>query len=136
MQDAPGLSSSPRGKDLSSGPAGTNATTMAAGSQAAARRAACYVWRLWRGEFSLARVFWTDMLVVGTLVNVATLLITLLAFGVGAPAPLGVAIFLAPLPYNLLLFMGVWRSAARENSQWSWPAQTMAVMWLVAMLLI
>jgi len=105
-------------------------------SRTAAGSAARFVGRLWRGELPLSRVFWRDMLVVGTLVNVATLLLALLAFGIGAPPPIGVAVFLSPLPYNLLLFMGVWRSAARENTQWSWPAQTMAVMWVVAMLLI
>jgi hypothetical protein len=94
-----------------------------------------YVRRLWRGELPLARVFWHDMLVVGTLVNLAAMFLALLLFGMGAPTAVAVAVHFSPVPYNVLLFMAVWQSAAGE-SPGSWAAQTVALVWLIASILI
>ena len=95
-----------------------------------------YFRRLWQGDLPLSRVFWTDMLVIGTLVNLATLLVAILLFGVDAPLIYGVVLFLVHIPYSIALFIGVWRSAAREKSRWSPPAQVAAVIWLIAALVI
>jgi hypothetical protein len=95
-----------------------------------------WVRQLWCGELPLARVFWTDMLAVGTCVNVATLLAAMLMFGLGAPPALAVLTFISPLPYNILLVTGLWRSAARARSEWSTAAQAVAAIWLIAMILI
>jgi hypothetical protein len=81
-------------------------------------------------------VLWTDVLAVGTSVNVATLFGAMLLFGVGAPPALAIILFFSPLPYNILLFAGLWRSAARASSEWSAAVQALAVVWLLAMLLI
>jgi hypothetical protein len=88
-----------------------------------------YVKNLWRGELPLARVFWTDMLVVGTVVNIAATIAAMLLFVAGAPIAVGVAVHFAPLPYNLLLFFAVWQAASRETSDWSFPAQVIALGW-------
>ena len=76
------------------------------------------------------------MLVIGTLVNLATLLVAVLLFSVDAPLVYGVVLFLVHIPYSIALFIGVWRSAAREKSRWSPPAQVAAVIWLIAALVI
>ena len=47
----------------------------------------------------------------------------MLLFVSGAPIAVGVFVHFAPLPYNILLFLAVWRSAARETSIWSFAAQ-------------
>jgi hypothetical protein len=91
-----------------------------------------YFRRLWRGDLPLARVFWTDMLVIGTLVNLGTLILAVLLFGMDAPLVYGVVLFLVHIPYSIVLFVGVCRSAARERSTWSMPAQAAAVVWLIA----
>lgn len=95
-----------------------------------------YVLSLWRGELPLARVFWIDMLAIGSLVNIVATIGAVLLFAAGAPIALGVAVHFAPLPYNILLFLAVWQSAAREASDWSFPAQAAALIWLVAALVI
>jgi hypothetical protein len=95
-----------------------------------------YVRLLWNGDLPLARVFWTDMLVVGTLVDVVTLVATMLLFAADAPLAYGLAMFLVHIPYSVLLFIGVWRSAARERSSWSLPAQILAGIWLLAVLIL
>jgi hypothetical protein len=95
-----------------------------------------YVRSLWRGELSLARVFWTDMILVGSLVNIVSTIAALILFVSGAPIALGVFAHFAPLPYNILLFLAVWQSAARETSDWSFPAQAAALVWLIAAIVI
>ena len=95
-----------------------------------------YVRRLWCGELPLPRVFWLDLILVGTLVNLASLIAAILLLAGEAPTAWGVAIFLAPIPYSLLLFAGVWRSAAREGSKWSGTAQAAAAAWLIAAFVI
>jgi hypothetical protein len=117
------------------------APTIAAERQTAGRSSpwkalTTYFRRLWQGELPLPRVFWTDMLVIGTLVNVATLLLAVLLFGVDAPLVYGVVLFLVHIPYSIAVFIGVWRSAAREKSRWGPPAQVAAVIWLIAALVI
>ena len=94
-----------------------------------------YFRKLWRGELPLARVFWNDMLVVGTLVNILFLLAAVLLFVAGAPW-LGFAVHLLPIPYNFVVATGVSRSAEREPPEWRWLARAIAVFWFIACILI
>jgi hypothetical protein len=95
-----------------------------------------YVQNLWRGEIPLGRVFWSDMLIIGTVVNIAAMIAALLLFVSGAPIAFGVVVHFAPVPYNLLLLLGVWHAAQREASEWSFAAQAIAVIWFIAMLVV
>jgi hypothetical protein len=88
------------------------------------------------GEVPLARVFFRDMLLIGTLVNIATGLAMLAAFSLDWPIVVAIAIFLAPQPYNIMLCVSVWRSAAREASRWSDAARIGTVVWFPVMLII
>ena len=97
---------------------------------------AAYVRSLWRGERPLARVFWTDMVVIGSLVNVLATVAAMLLFVSGAPIALGVVVHFAPVPYIILLFLAVWQSAARQPSVWSFPAQATALVWLVVVIMV
>lgn len=90
----------------------------------------------WNGDIPLRRVFWFDMLVIGTIVNAVTAAAALLAFATDAPDWLALGIFLVPLPYNLLLCLFVWRSATRQPSGWSDFAKAGAVLWLMAALIV
>lgn len=104
---------------------------------AAPRRSAVadFVVARWRGEIPLRRALWWDMWCVGTTVNLATGLVALLLIARDAPDWLGAAAYFSPLPYNLLLVVSVWRSAAREPDrapgQAALAAQLLAVVWLV-----
>ena len=98
--------------------------------------AVAYVTSLWRGELPLGRVFWSDMLIIGTVVNVVAMIAAILFFVSGAPIALGVVVHFAPVPYNLLLLLGVWHAAQREASEWSFAAQAVAVVWFIAMLVV
>jgi hypothetical protein len=100
------------------------------------RQLAGYFLKLWRGEFPLARVFWTDLIVVGTVVNLLVSAAAMLLFVSGAPIALGVIVHFAPVPYNILLFLAVWQAAARETSVWSFAAQAAAMLWLVTAIVV
>lgn len=66
----------------------------------------------WRGELPLARAFWAWGILGGALVNLAATLAATVLLVAEAPALLAAAVFAAPIPWNLALIAGVWRSAA------------------------
>jgi hypothetical protein len=90
-----------------------------------------YFRQLWRAEIPLSRVFWQDMIVVGTAINLAAMGLAVLAVVLGASTPAGIAILLAPVPYNILLVTSVWRRADVERADWGWLARLGSVLWLI-----
>jgi hypothetical protein len=95
-----------------------------------------YFGRLWRADLALAQVFWRDMIVVGTVVNLVAIGLAFLAVAFGASTATGIAIFLAPVPYNILLVAAVWRRAAVESSDQAWGARIGALLWFLLALLL
>lgn len=71
--------------------------------------------RFWRGELPLATAFWGWGVLGGGLVNLATTLAAAFLLAAEAPAWLAALVFAAPIPFNLALVAGVWRSAARAE---------------------
>jgi hypothetical protein len=71
------------------------------------------------------------MILVGTLVNLAAMGLAVLAVVLGASTATGIVIFLAPVPYSILLVASVWRRAGVERSDWGWPARIGALVWLI-----
>lgn len=84
-----------------------------------------------RGQVPFAVLFWRDMLGVGTLVNLVTTFLALIAMIQEGPAWLAVSLHLLPLPYNIFLFVVLWRRPDRNDF-----VSTVAVVWLVIMILI
>ena len=76
--------------------------------------------RRWRGQIAWQRLFWRDMLAVGTVLNLAA------SFGAVA-----VALHFAPMPYNLFLCLALWRLAQRPA-----PVAAAALAWLVVMTVV
>jgi len=95
-----------------------------------------YLQRVWRAEVPLATVFWRDMAVVGTIVNVVAIALAAFAAAAGAPTGVGLVIFMAPTPYNIFLVAAVWRRADRERGEFAWPARIGALVWLLLAFLI
>lgn len=90
-----------------------------------------YLRSLWLGEFPLGRALCFDMLVVGTVVNLATFVGAILLFSGDTPDAYGVALLLVHIPYNLLVFTGVWRSADAAPAGQAWGARSVALVWLI-----
>lgn len=76
------------------------------------------------------------MLLYGTAINVAAAIVALVLFARDAPAAIGAAVFIAPLPYNLFLLVTTWRAAAGVREPWSTAARLAALLWLVAVTVI
>lgn len=70
---------------------------------------------LWSGRLPLADAFWTYAIFWGFLINMATTLTSLGLVVANAPAWIAAAAHFAPLPWNVLVLVAVWRSAARPE---------------------
>lgn len=90
----------------------------------------------WRGGIPVGRLFWMDMLLYGTAVNIVASLGALLMFAAGVPAAVAIAVYFSPLPYNAFLFAAVWRAADTAREPWSSLARAAAFLWLLAATLI
>ncbi|MEX2128621.1 MAG: hypothetical protein WD871_10320 [Xanthobacteraceae bacterium] len=86
---------------------------------------------LWNGRLPLARAFWEYAIVYGSLANLVATLFALAAFAKDLPAALGLFLFFLPAPYNLLMVVSVWKSAARYQGPVMWPAlaRVLIVVW-------
>ena len=85
----------------------------------------------WRGEAGLALVFWRDMLGVGTALNLLASFAALMLTSQGLDARWAVALHFAPAPYNVFLFLVVWRTPQRKALH-----SVVAVVWLVLMTIL
>ena len=90
----------------------------------------------WRGDVALGTLFWRDMAVVGTAINLTTTLLALALLGAGLPLPVVLATHFAPLPYNVFLFLAVWRTSARAGGWIAQLAPLGAAAWLLIATLI
>ncbi len=64
-------------------------------------------------------LFWRDLVLVGTLVNVLFTGVALALAASGLSIPLAAAVHFAPLPYNLFLVASVWRLPASALHRWA-----------------
>lgn len=79
-----------------------------------------HVVRLWRGELTLEVAFWNWAVLGGLFVNLvssALFLLLLLSDQLIAALIIGYGF---SLPYNILVFVGVWRSADRYTGDQRW----------------
>ncbi len=69
--------------------------------------------RLWRGEVPLADAFWNWAVLGGVALNITTSLMFFVLISSGWPIAALVVGYAFSVPYNILVAVGVWRSAAR-----------------------
>jgi hypothetical protein len=69
----------------------------------------------WRGGLPLHCAFWLWGILGGGAVSLSATLFALMLLAAGAPAWLAVLVFAAHIPWNLVLLVGVWRSAGRPE---------------------
>lgn len=90
----------------------------------------------WHGEVPLATLFWRDMLVVGTALNLALAFAALMALGFKAPLWVALTFQFAAVPYNVFLFLAVGKRARLERKQGAGFFTATALAWLVAAALV
>ena len=86
----------------------------------------------WRGQAPLDRLFWRDMLLVGTALSLASSALALILLGLKLPLWLVLAVHFLPVPYNIFLTIAIWRTAEKSGG---FKAQLMmlgSVLWLIA----
>lgn len=79
----------------------------------------------------LSVLFWRDLLVVGSCVNLAAGFAVLMLIAKGVSLSLALLVHFSLLPYNLFLAMAVWRSPERTVI-----TKAVAVLWLVIFTLL
>ena len=89
---------------------------------------------LWHGQFPLARVFWLYAVVYGSVANLIATIVTFAALSAGVPGVVAAVIHMLPLPYNIAVSIGVWRSADRYRGLplWALLARLVVTLWAIA----
>jgi hypothetical protein len=90
----------------------------------------------WNGNAPLGRLFWRDMLVVGSALNVAATLASLGLLAAKVPLAAALGVHALPIPYNVFLAFAVWRTAERHGGALTLFYQLAAVAWLVVAIVI
>ncbi|MBS3647900.1 hypothetical protein KEU06_04560 [Pseudaminobacter sp. 19-2017] len=90
----------------------------------------------WNGRVPIERLFWRDLLLVGTALNAATTLAALALLAAQAPLWATLIVHFAPVPYNLFLAFAVWRTAEQKPWATAVAYQAAALLWLLAALLL
>lgn len=85
----------------------------------------------WRGLVGWRTLFWRDLLVIGTSLNLLMTGSALALLSQGVALPWVLAVHLLPLPYNLLIVSALWRAPQR-------PALVLgvSVFWLIFFVLV
>lgn len=91
--------------------------------------------KFWCGELPLGRAFWLWGILGRAVVNLVSTLLALVLLAAHAPAWLAVLVFIAHLRWNLVLVIGVWRSAGRGETSRDTAnlARMTIVAWVVAL---
>jgi len=89
--------------------------------------------RLWRGAVPLGEAFWSYAMLGGTALNLAATLLAMASLAMDAPGVLAALIFALPIPYNLLVLVAVWRSAAAYQGRRLWAdlARMAILVWVI-----
>jgi hypothetical protein len=97
-------------------------------------RLSAFVQDIWTGRLPLARIFWEYAIGYGTVLNLLATLAAFAAFSRNWPEAIGLVLFFLPAPYNLMMVVGVWRSAQHYSGPAIWPtlARARSLVWAAA----
>ena len=91
--------------------------------------------RLWRGELPLANAFWNWAVFGGLFVNVASSVLFLFLITNDRPIAAFIAGYAPSIPYNIIVSVGVWRSAGHYGGERHWVdlARTVTVIGMIVL---
>ncbi len=89
--------------------------------------------RLWHGELALQNAFWNWAVIGGLIVNGVSSALFLFLITADRPIPALIAGYAFTVPYNVIVAVGVWRSAERYAGERRWAdlAQIVTVIGMV-----
>jgi hypothetical protein len=85
----------------------------------------------WLGQVPIDRLFWRDMLLVGTAISIASSVVALILLGLKMPLGLVLAVHFAPVPYNIFLTFAVWRTAGTTGGAKASLMMLGSALWLI-----
>ena len=85
----------------------------------------------WQGQVPLDRLFWRDLVLVGTALNVASLVAAIILLGLKLPLALVLAVHFALVPYNIFLTFAVWRTTEKAGGAKASLMTLGATLWLI-----
>ncbi len=93
------------------------------------------LWRLWHGELALADAFWNWAVFGGLAINVASSALFLFLIMAERPISAFIAGYVLSVPYNVIVSVGVWRSAERYAGEQRW-AELARIVTIIGMVLL
>ena len=91
--------------------------------------------RLWRGEFALPDAFWNWAVFGGLAINLASSALFLFLIMAERPISAFIAGYGLSVPYNVIVSVGVWRSAERYAGERRW-ADLARIVTIIGMVLL
>jgi hypothetical protein len=91
--------------------------------------------RLWRGELALPDAFWNWAVLGGLAINVASSALFLFLIIADRPISAFIAGYAFSVPYNVIVSVGVWRSAERYAGERRW-ADLARIVTIIGMILL
>lgn len=92
--------------------------------------------RRFAGEVPLSEALFHDMLVIGSMANIAIGLCAFAMIAAEWPIWIAILVFLLPQPYNIVLLVSVWRSATRSSSGAAGFAKVAGIAWFIVMIFV
>ncbi|MDX8525085.1 hypothetical protein RFM68_11245 [Mesorhizobium sp. MSK_1335] len=86
----------------------------------------------WLGKAPVDRLFWRDMLLVGTILSIASSVLALILLGLKLPLWLVLALHFLPVPYSIFLTIAVWRTAEKTGGLKAQLMMLGSALWLIA----
>lgn len=84
----------------------------------------------------MSAVLWGDMIVIGTALNILASLAAVALLVYGASTAMALTVHFAPVPWNVFLFLAVWRGSQMASMSEALTARLTAIIWLVAVTVI
>jgi hypothetical protein len=104
--------------------------------QGSGREAMGKIGRFWRGELPLGQAFWSWGILGGVAVSAASTVLALTILNAGGPGWLALLAYLAHVPWNVVILVGVWRSAARADDASANLARMAIAVWALVLTLL
>ncbi|MBA3059831.1 MAG: hypothetical protein KJ614_13010 [Gammaproteobacteria bacterium] len=71
---------------------------------------ASFIGTRWRGKASLSKLYWRDMLIVGSVINLLAGFAALMIAAQGGDPGVAAIVHFLCLPYNVFLVLALWRT--------------------------
>ncbi|WP_192182022.1 hypothetical protein [Mesorhizobium amorphae] len=90
----------------------------------------------WQGLVPLDQLFWRDLVLVGTAINIALSVVALILLGMKLSLAVVLAVHFLPVPYNIFLTFAVWRTAEKSGGTKASLMMLGSALWLILVVVV